>query len=180
MKTAHRTISVCACAIALALTGSACTPGATQGGTGPGSEYEYDTFAISGVTTYPYGDTYTAPARLTSEASILIDYTDAPIRITYSVKSYTIGTGASSYYTTHDLGQTPFLDTGDNYQHRGDYLTYDEQGEFDMRGRGISCQYRDGEPCTIDRNEPETFKFTIIEGFAEQLDRLRNVRVDER
>lgn len=147
-----------------ALVASACAPGvyatcSNEGGDCTGA----DTFASSGVVVYPYGNVFTAPAELTSETGILVDYSDVDIQITYSVSSHTVPGG--SFYKGHGYDTTPYLGTGDEYTHRGVYGTYSEQGVYEMRGKGISCSYRNGEPCYVDRNQPDSQKFEIVEGF---------------
>lgn len=148
-------------ALAIGLLGSACVPSFRTGSGGEGGGRS--TIATGGVRVYPYGEEFTAPASLTSESDILIGYTDMPIQITFEVKSYALP--GNTFWAPHDYDTSNWLSTGGTYTHRGNYKTYDRQGNYEMRGRAVACLYRDGGPCAIGANASDSQLFTIIDGF---------------
>jgi hypothetical protein len=157
---AARLKTIISSVVILGLAG-ACSP-AVIGGGGEGSE-GYVTYGTGGVRVYPYGNVFTAPVSLTSESDIAIAYTDSPIQITYQVKSVVMPDG--DFYAAHDFDTTSWLGVGQEYRHRGDYKNYVSTEHYEMRGKAVSCLYRDGTYCPIGVNQPDSQYFSVVAGF---------------
>ena len=122
--------------------------------------------AIAGgwVKTYPYGFAYTAGYPLAAEGEVIIGHTDHPVQINFAFRSYKLPATAVFHY--HGLHTTPFLKTGDYDHHLTPTEVYNVVGEFDMRGKAVSCTFSAANPtCPVFANYADNQLFEIINDF---------------